>query len=99
MSDLENNNSSNHANNPKVNTKLAPLAVGDQKLNRHIGFFSGTMMNIGQIIGTGIFSNPALILQNTGSGGMVLILWVVGALTATSGLAVFMELGTMVKLY
>ncbi|KAI9309648.1 amino acid/polyamine transporter I [Cunninghamella echinulata] len=53
------------------------------------------MMNIGQIIGTGIFSNPALILQNTGSGGMVLILWVVGALTATSGLAVFMELGTM----
>ncbi|CAO3649826.1 unnamed protein product [Cunninghamella blakesleeana] len=51
----------------------------------------------GQIIGTGIFSNPALILQNTGSGGMVLILWVIGALTAISGLVVYMELGTMLK--
>ena len=25
--------------------QLSPLAVGDQKLNRHLGFFSGTMMN------------------------------------------------------
>ncbi|SAL95551.1 hypothetical protein [Absidia glauca] len=91
MADIENI----HAKTPDQIDKLAPLAVGDQKLNRHLGYFSGTMINIGQIIGTGIFSNPALILQNTGSGGMMLILWVIGALTAVSGLAVFMELGTM----
>lgn len=24
---------------------LSPLAVGDQKLNRHLGYFSGTMIN------------------------------------------------------
>ncbi|KAI9305711.1 amino acid permease-domain-containing protein [Cunninghamella echinulata] len=94
MSELENNNNTNHAK-LAVNDKLAPLAVGDQKLNRHLGFFSGTMMNIGQIIGTGIFSTPAIILQNTGSGGMMLILWVIGAFAAASGLSVFLELGTM----
>ncbi|ORX47744.1 amino acid transporter [Hesseltinella vesiculosa] len=75
--------------------RLAPLAVGDQKLQRHLGYFSGTMINIGQIIGTGIFSNPALILLNTGSGGMMLILWVIGAFSALSGLLTFLELGTM----
>ncbi|CAO3623029.1 unnamed protein product [Cunninghamella echinulata] len=100
MSEVENNNN-NNTNHSKlaVNEKLAPLAVGGtqkkKKLNCHLGFFSGTMMNIGQIIGTGIFSTPAIILQNTGSGGMMLILWVIGAFAAASGLSVFLELGTM----
>ncbi|KAI8097349.1 amino acid/polyamine transporter I [Halteromyces radiatus] len=75
--------------------KLAPMAIGDQKLGRHIGFFSGTVMNVGEIIGSGIFSNPSYILKNTGSGGMMLILWIVGALTSVSGLLTFLELGTM----
>ncbi|ORX47742.1 hypothetical protein DM01DRAFT_1377086 [Hesseltinella vesiculosa] len=92
MSDIE----GVHAKRPDQIRQLAPLAVGDQKLQRHLGYFSGTMINIGQIIGTGIFSNPALILQCTGSGGMMLILWAIGALFATSGLAMFLELGTMV---
>lgn len=30
---------------PQQIENLSPLAVGDQKLNRHLGFFSGTMMN------------------------------------------------------
>ncbi|KAI9284983.1 amino acid permease-domain-containing protein [Umbelopsis sp. AD052] len=53
------------------------------------------MMNIGQIIGTGIFSNPALIIQNCGSGGMMLVLWVVGAIFASTGVWSYLELGTM----
>ncbi|GAB5593482.1 hypothetical protein Unana1_08382, partial [Umbelopsis nana] len=80
---------------PQQIERLAPLAIGDQKLSRHLGYFSGTMMNIGQIIGTGIFSNPALILQNCGSGGMMLILWVVGAIFAATGVWSYLELGTM----
>ncbi|CAM0142204.1 unnamed protein product [Umbelopsis sp. WA50703] len=80
---------------PQQIEQLSPLAIGDQKLNRHLGYFSGVMMNIGQIIGTGIFSNPALILQNCGSGGMMLILWLVGAIFAGTGVWSYLELGTM----
>ncbi|KAG2185622.1 hypothetical protein INT44_002415, partial [Umbelopsis vinacea] len=80
---------------PQQIENIAPLAIGDQKLTRHLGYFSGTMMNIGQIIGTGIFSNPALIIQNCGSGGMMLVLWVVGAIFASTGVWSYLELGTM----
>jgi amino acid transporter len=57
-----------------------------------------TSKKVGQIIGTGIFSNPALILQNCGSGGMMLVLWVIGAIFAGTGVWSYLELGTMVNL-
>ena len=56
------------------------------------------IIKVGQIIGTGIFSNPALILQNCGSGGMMLVLWVIGAIFAGTGVWSYLELGTMVSL-
>ncbi|KAI8059226.1 amino acid/polyamine transporter I [Gongronella butleri] len=71
------------------------MAVGDQKLVRHIGFFSGTLMNVGEIIGSGIFTTPALILRYTGSGAMMIMMWVLGAITSMVGLATFLEFGTM----
>jgi amino acid transporter len=98
---------------PQQIENLSPLAIGDQKLNRHLGYFSGTLMNgitikfsvysyciylfciVGQIIGTGIFSNPTFILINCGSGGMMLILWIVGAIFAGAGVWNYLELGTM----
>ncbi|KAG1057140.1 hypothetical protein G6F43_001003 [Rhizopus delemar] len=77
---------------------LSPFAVGDQKLNRHLGYFSGTMINVSQIIGTGIFSNSSYILANCGSGGMMMILWWVGAIFAITGVWNYLELGTMASI-
>ncbi|KAI8328075.1 amino acid/polyamine transporter I [Blakeslea trispora] len=74
---------------------LAPIAVGDQKLDRHLGFFSGTMMNVGYMVGTGIFSSPTFILDYCGSGAMMLVLWTVGAVFAGTGMWSYLELGTM----
>lgn len=37
--------SSIHKAQPQQIENLSPLAVGDQKLNRHLGYFSGTLMN------------------------------------------------------
>jgi amino acid transporter len=53
---------------------------------------------VGQIIGTGIFSNPSYILTHCGSGGMMLILWLVGATFAATGVWSYIELGTMVNI-
>ncbi|KAI8991796.1 amino acid/polyamine transporter I [Mycotypha africana] len=74
---------------------MEPLAVGDQRLERKIGWIQGSMVNVSYIIGAGIFVGPALTLQLVGSGGMNLIIWFIGALVAFSGSYTFMELGTM----
>lgn len=44
---------------PQQIENLSPLAVGDQKLDRHLGFFSGTMMN-----GTCLYCQYASIIVN-----------------------------------
>ncbi|KAG1470317.1 hypothetical protein G6F56_002753 [Rhizopus delemar] len=75
--------------------QLEPMAVGDQRLERKIGWIQGAMVNVNYIIGAGIFVGPALTLQLVGSGGMNLIIWTIGAFVAFSGTFTFMELGTM----
>lgn len=75
---------------------MEPLAIGNQRLERKIGWVQGAMVNMSYIIGAGIFVGPALTLQLVGSGGMNLIIWTIGAFVAFSGTFTFMELGTMV---
>ncbi|KAK4697250.1 hypothetical protein P7C70_g8242, partial [Phenoliferia sp. Uapishka_3] len=48
------------------------------------------------IQGTGIFATPASIVSATGSIGLALILWVVGALIASAGTAVYLEWATAI---
>lgn len=64
-------------------------------MGRHMGVFSCTMLIIGSIIGTGIFSTPSSILGSVGSVGASLMLWVLGFVLASSGLLVWLEYGTM----
>lgn len=60
----------------------------------------GTLSSIGLIcnrmLGTGIFVVSANIYKLSGSVGMTLLLWVVGALIAMTGLYVYMEFGTAI---
>ncbi len=39
---------------------------------RRLGLFSGTMVVVGGIIGSGIFLNPAIVAQRTGTPGLTL---------------------------
>ncbi|KAF7299784.1 Amino acid transporter [Mycena chlorophos] len=64
-------------------------------MGRHLGVFSCTMLIIGKIIGTGIFSTPSSILSSVNSVGASLFLWVLGFLLSLFGLFIWMELGTM----
>ncbi|KAL6306037.1 amino acid transporter [Sparassis latifolia] len=47
-----------------------------------------------RIIGTSIFATPSVILRASGSVGLLLVMWVLGAILAMCGTAVFIELGT-----
>ena len=62
---------------------------------RKIGWGSAYILVISRVIGSGIFAMPGTIVQNVGSPGLALSLWVIGAFVAWAGLAIDMEYGCM----
>ncbi|TAQ85963.1 hypothetical protein B7494_g5719 [Chlorociboria aeruginascens] len=56
--------------------------------------FTTIFLNIGQMIGTGVFSTPATILKGVGSVGLSLIFWALGFLIAGCQLAIYTELAS-----
>lgn len=60
---------------------------------RRLGLFSGVMVVIGGIIGSGIFRNPAEVARHAGSSGLTLTIWIVGGVIALLGAFCFGELG------
>ncbi|KAB8616626.1 hypothetical protein FH972_025961 [Carpinus fangiana] len=64
-------------------------------LGRKIGWSSAYILVISRVIGSGIFAMPGVIIQNVGSPGLALVLWVFGALVAWAGLVISIEFGAM----
>lgn len=73
-----------------VNTSVMRRSTG---YVRSIGLFSGTMMVVGGIIGSGIFLNPAIVAERVRSAELTLLVWVLGGGIALIGALVFAELG------
>ncbi|KAI1790090.1 high affinity methionine permease [Ganoderma leucocontextum] len=64
-------------------------------IGRHMGVFTCTLLIIGRMIGTAIFSTPSSILGSVGSVGASLMLWVFGFVISICGLFIWLEFGTM----
>lgn len=60
---------------------------------RRLGLFSGTLLVVGGIIGSGIFLNPAVVAQRVGTAPLTMVAWGLGALIAILGAFIFAELG------
>jgi basic amino acid/polyamine antiporter, APA family len=58
-----------------------------------LGLFSGTMMVVGGIIGSGIFLNPAIVASRVRTTELTLGVWVLGGIVAMIGALVYAELG------
>ncbi|KAI1787978.1 high affinity methionine permease [Ganoderma leucocontextum] len=65
-------------------------------MGRHLGVFSCTLLIVGKIIGTGIFSTPSSILGSVGSVGASFMVWVAGFILSFCGLFIWLEFGTMI---
>ncbi|KAF7552875.1 hypothetical protein G7Z17_g4026 [Cylindrodendrum hubeiense] len=63
---------------------------------RTIGVFGAISLVINKIIGAGIFSTPSTILKLSGSVGMSLMAWVIGAIISTCGVFVMLEFGSAI---
>ncbi|KAH7924904.1 APC amino acid permease [Leucogyrophana mollusca] len=61
---------------------------------RQLGISSAIFLIFNRVIGTGVFAAPSIILRSSGSVGMTFIMWILGALVAAAGTAVFVEFGT-----
>lgn len=66
-----------------------------EALSRSLGLFSGTLLCLGTIIGSGIFSTPALVLRDIVSPVASILMWVLAGGICFLGVATYVELGTM----
>ncbi|KAJ3886580.1 APC amino acid permease [Lentinula edodes] len=64
------------------------------RTKRQLGLFSAIFLIFNRVIGTGIYATPSVILRTSGSVGVALLMWLLGALIAAMGTTVFIELGT-----
>lgn len=63
------------------------------ELRRVIGLFSCTMLVVGNMIGTGIFTTPGRVAQQLPTSGWILAAWVIGGFLALCGALSYAELG------
>ena len=70
---------------------------GKLALKREITPLSGIGFVVGQLIGSGIFITPSNILGYTGSFGLSIACWIIGAVVALAGALCYFELGLLVR--
>ncbi|MBW4698969.1 MAG: amino acid permease [Aphanocapsa lilacina HA4352-LM1] len=62
-------------------------------LRRSLGLIDGAALIVGITIGSGIFASPGRVVEQVGSVGMALTVWVVGGLLSLAGALCYAELG------
>jgi basic amino acid/polyamine antiporter, APA family len=71
----------------------APGPIGPSTLRRQLGVFSATAIVVSNMIGTGIFTTTGFLAGDLGSPGLVLAIWLIGAVFALAGALCYSELG------
>ncbi|WVQ71791.1 hypothetical protein IAR50_001333 [Cryptococcus sp. DSM 104548] len=65
---------------------------------KHVELWHGIALVVGAQVGSGIFSSPGVVVQEVGSVGASLIVWVVSGVLAWTGASSYAELGCAIPL-
>lgn len=78
-------------------SELERLTSSSTEFDRKLGLFDGLMVVIGNVIGSGIFIAPAVLAATVlpQTGGMVLLVWLIGGILALTGGLSYSELGAL----
>ncbi|PIO63227.1 hypothetical protein TELCIR_15185, partial [Teladorsagia circumcincta] len=78
---------------PLTNSESTSAGV---RLRQRISLFNGCTIIIGVIVGSGIFVSPKGVLQEAGSVGISLVVWVLSGIFSMLGALCYAELGTAI---
>ena len=64
------------------------------QLTRHLRFWDSVAINVGIVIGVGIFKTPAEVAKHLDSSGLILLAWVIGGIISLLGVFCYAELSS-----
>lgn len=68
-------------------------ASRDEEIEHRIGGFTVACVLVSNVIGSGIFTTTGFMARDLGDPGLILLLWILGALLALAGALSYSELG------
>ena len=84
-----------HTENPLSSSNLENTV----KLEPRLGLFSAVNLIVGNIIASGIFISPSIVLANAGSVGMSLVVWALSGVFSIMGALCYVELGLTIQIW